>query len=42
MKQSIENRQYLTDKILTQIQKRGLPKLLEGELNAHLGYAKNE
>jgi len=27
---------------LAQIQKRGLEKLLEGELNAHLGYAKNE
>lgn len=27
---------------LTQIQKRGLEKLLEGELSAHLGYDKNE
>ena len=27
---------------LTQIQKRGLEKLLEGEHSAHLGYGKNE
>src|SRR5690625_705962 len=39
--EQFKNGEELTN-FLKQIQKRGIEKILEGELNAHLGYAKHD